>query len=136
MESIFTGKQAAGGPGGLKAGSKITTAYLKELDHKDWLQIRLKNEKENARIEALVKQHKEQRELLDAYFTEKKDKLIAGDDLAPGVLKMVKVYLAVKRRMQPGDKMAGRHGNKGVVSIIVPVEDMRTQKMVGQLISF
>jgi len=124
MEKVFTNKQAAGGPDGLKSGDKITTAYLKELDHKDWLQIRLKNEKENARIEALAKQHKEQRELLDAYFTEKKDKLTAGDDLAPGVLKMVKVYLAVKRRMQPGDKMAGRHGNKGVVSTIVPVEDM------------
>jgi len=124
MEKVFTGKQAAGGPGGLKSGEKITVAYLKELDHKDWMQIRLKNETENARIEALTKQHKEQRELLDAYFTEKKDKLTAGDDLAPGVLKMVKVYLAVKRRMQPGDKMAGRHGNKGVVSTIVPVEDM------------
>lgn len=124
MESVFTGKQAAGGPGGLKSGDKITAAYLKGLAHKDWMQIRLKNETENARIEALVKQHKEQRELLDAYFAEKKAKLTAGDDLAPGVLKMVKVYLAVKRRMQPGDKMAGRHGNKGVVSIIVPVEDM------------
>ena len=124
MASVFTGKQAAGGPAGLKSGDKITAAYLKDLDHKDWTQIRLKNETENARIEALAKQHKEQRELLDAYFTEKKNKLTAGDDLAPGVLKMVKVYLAVKRRMQPCDKMAGRHGNKGVVSIIVPVEDM------------
>ena len=124
MEKVFTNKQAAGGPGGLKSGDKITAAYLKDLDHKNWMQIRLKNETENARIEELTKQHKEQRELLDAYFTEKKDKLTAGDDLAPGVLKMVKVYLAVKRRMQPGDKMAGRHGNKGVVSTIVPVEDM------------
>jgi len=124
MEKVFTGKLAAGGPGGLKSGDKITAAYLKELDHKEWSQIRLKNETENARIEELTKQHKEQRELLDAYFAEKKAKLTAGDDLAPGVLKMVKVYLAVKRRMQPGDKMAGRHGNKGVVSTIVPVEDM------------
>ncbi|MCK4675697.1 MAG: hypothetical protein KAT61_07255, partial [Gammaproteobacteria bacterium] len=124
MEIVFTGKQAAGGPAGLKSGDKITAAYLKDLEHKDWLQIRLKDESENARIEALVKQHKEQRELLDAYFTEKKNKLTAGDDLAPGVLKMVKVYLAVKRRMQPGDKMAGRHGNKGVVSRVVPAEDM------------
>jgi len=124
MESVFVNKQAAGGPGKLKAGDKITVGYLRDLDRKDWFQIRLKNETENARIEALAKQHKEQRELLDAYFTEKKEKLTAGDDLAPGVLKMVKVYLAVKRRMQPGDKMAGRHGNKGVVSTIVPVEDM------------
>jgi len=124
MANVFTGKQAAGGPGGLKSGDKITAAYLKDLAHKDWFQIRLKNDDDNARIEALAKQHKEQRELLDAYFAEKKAKLTAGDDLAPGVLKMVKVYLAVKRRMQPGDKMAGRHGNKGVVSTIVPVEDM------------
>ena len=124
MQTAFSGKIASGGPGSLKSGDKVTAAYLKELDKSDWFQIRLKEEKENARIEALTKQHKEQRELLDAYFTEKKDKLTAGDDLAPGVLKMVKVYLAVKRRMQPGDKMAGRHGNKGVVSIIVPVEDM------------
>ena len=124
MQHAFSGKIASGGPGSLKSGDKVTAAYLKELDKKDWFQVRLKDEKENARIEALTKQHKEQRELLDAYFTEKKDKLTAGDDLAPGVLKMVKVYLAVKRRMQPGDKMAGRHGNKGVVSIIVPVEDM------------
>jgi DNA-directed RNA polymerase subunit beta len=124
MAKVFTGKEAAGGPAGLKSGDKITAAYLKDLDHSDWLKIRLKDDKHNARIEALAKQHKEQRELLDAYFAEKKEKLTAGDDLAPGVLKMVKVYLAVKRRMQPGDKMAGRHGNKGVVSIIVPVEDM------------
>ena len=124
MANVFTGKQAAGGPGGLKSGDKITATYLKELAHKDWFQIRLKNDADNARIESLAKQHKEQRELLDAYFAEKKAKLTAGDDLAPGVLKMVKVYLAVKRRMQPGDKMAGRHGNKGVVSTIVPVEDM------------
>ena len=124
MQNAFSSKIASGGPGSLKSGDKVTAAYLKELDKKDWFQIRLKDEKENARIETLTKQHKEQRQLLDAYFTEKKDKLTAGDDLAPGVLKMVKVYLAVKRRMQPGDKMAGRHGNKGVVSIIVPVEDM------------
>ncbi len=124
MANVFTGKEAAGGPAGLKSGAKITAAYLKDLAKKDWSQIRLKEDEDNARIEALSKQHKEQRELLDAYFAEKKAKLTAGDDLAPGVLKMVKVYLAVKRRMQPGDKMAGRHGNKGVVSTIVPVEDM------------
>ena len=124
MKSVFIGKQAAGGPAGLKAGSKITEAYLNDLEKKSWSQIRLKDDAHNAKIEELAKQHKEQRKLLDAYFEEKKAKLTAGDDLAPGVLKMVKVYLAVKRRMQPGDKMAGRHGNKGVVSTIVPVEDM------------
>jgi len=124
MKSVFVGKAAAGGPAGLKAGGEITEAYLNDLDQDSWSQIRLQDEDDNARIEALAKQHKEQRKLLDDYFAEKKAKLTSGDDLAPGVLKMVKVYLAVKRRMQPGDKMAGRHGNKGVVSIIVPVEDM------------
>ena len=124
MESLMTGKVAAGGPAGLKAEAKITKAYLEELDRKQWSKIRLKNEDANKKMEALVKQHEEQRKLLDEMFEEKKGKLTAGDDLAPGVLKMVKVYLAVKRRMQPGDKMAGRHGNKGVVSMIVPVEDM------------
>ncbi len=124
MENLLTGKVAEGGPKGLKAGAKITKAYLEELEQKQWSQIRLKNEDANAQMERLTALHKEQRELLDAMFAEKKGKLTAGDDLAPGVLKMVKVYLAVKRRMQPGDKMAGRHGNKGVVSMIVPVEDM------------
>ena len=124
MKSVFVGKTAAGGPAGLKAGAEITEAYLNDLARDSWSQIRLQNEDDNARIEELAKQHKEQRKLLDDYFAEKTAKLTSGDDLAPGVLKMVKVYLAVKRRMQPGDKMAGRHGNKGVVSIIVPVEDM------------
>ena len=124
MENLLTGKQAAGGPKGLKAGAKITKAYLEELDRKEWTEIRLKNEEANEQMEKLSAQHAEQRKLLDEYFEEKKGKLTAGDDLAPGVLKMVKVYMAVKRRMQPGDKMAGRHGNKGVVSMIVPVEDM------------
>ena len=124
MKALFVGKQAAGGPGGLKAGEKIKESYLNSLDRKAWFEIRLKDEAVNSKVEELMRQHKEQRKLLDAYFEEKKQKLTQGDDLAPGVLKMVKVYLAVKRRMQPGDKMAGRHGNKGVVSTIVPVEDM------------
>lgn len=124
MESLLSGKKAAGGPGGLKKDATITKGYLEGLDKKKWSEIRLANEKANAQMEALAKQQKDQRKLLDEYFKEKKEKLTVGDDLAPGVLKMVKVYLAVKRRMQPGDKMAGRHGNKGVVSMIVPVEDM------------
>ena len=124
MENLMVGKQAAGGPKSLKAGSKITKSYLEELDRKKWSEVRLKNEQANGQMEMLVKQLKEQRKRLDELFEEKKGKLTAGDDLAPGVLKMVKVYMAVKRRMQPGDKMAGRHGNKGVVSMIVPVEDM------------
>ncbi len=124
MKSMFIGKLADCGPAGLSSGDKITEAYLDALDTKSWSLIRLKDDVDNTRIEELNKQHQEQRKLLDAYFEEKKAKLTSGDDLAPGVLKMVKVYLAVKRRLQPGDKMAGRHGNKGVVSIIVPVEDM------------
>jgi DNA-directed RNA polymerase subunit beta len=124
MEHLMVNKQAAGGPKGLKAGAKITKAYLEELDRKKWAEIRLKNEQANEQMEMLARQLKEQRKRLDELFDEKKGKLTAGDDLAPGVLKMVKVYMAVKRRMQPGDKMAGRHGNKGVVSMIVPVEDM------------
>jgi len=124
IESLVVNKQAAGGPAGLKAGTKIEKSYLNDLDSSQWSKIRLKDEAENKELESLFKQRKEQRKLLDEMFEEKKAKLTAGDDLAPGVLKMVKVYLAVKRRMQPGDKMAGRHGNKGVVSMIVPVEDM------------
>jgi DNA-directed RNA polymerase subunit beta len=124
MEHLMVGKQAAGGPKGLKAGAKITKSYLEELERKKWTEIRLKNEQANEQMEQLAKQLKQQRKRLDELFDEKKGKLTAGDDLAPGVLKMVKVYMAVKRRMQPGDKMAGRHGNKGVVSMIVPVEDM------------
>ena len=124
MENLMVGKLAAGGPKGLKAGAKITKSYLEELDRKKWSEVRLKNEQANGQMEQLVKQLKLQRKRLDELFNEKKGKLTAGDDLAPGVLKMVKVYMAVKRRMQPGDKMAGRHGNKGVVSMIVPVEDM------------
>ena len=124
IESLITNMQAAGGPEGLKAGATITKTYLDDVDHSQWSKIRLKDEDDNKKLEALFKQRKEQRKMLDEMFEEKRSKLTAGDDLAPGVLKMVKVYLAVKRRIQPGDKMAGRHGNKGVISMIVPVEDM------------
>jgi DNA-directed RNA polymerase subunit beta len=123
-EKLMLNKAAAGGPAGLKSGAKITQAYLDELDKDKWFEIRLKTEEANSQLEALGQQMKDQRKEFDELFEEKKGKIVAGDDLAPGVLKMVKVYLAIKRRMQPGDKMAGRHGNKGVVSMIVPVEDM------------
>ena len=123
-EKLMLNKVAAGGPAGLKAGGKVTQAYLDDLDKDKLFEIRLKNDDDNTQLEALATQMQEQRKLLDELFEEKKSKIVAGDDLAPGVLKMVKVYLAIKRRMQPGDKMAGRHGNKGVVSMIVPVEDM------------
>jgi len=123
-ESLLSGKQASGGPNGLKAGDKVTKGYLADTSRDKWFEIRLHNEDANAQLEKLAEQHKQQRKDFDARYDEKKAKITTGDDLAPGVLKMVKVYLAVKRRIQPGDKMAGRHGNKGVISMIVPVEDM------------
>ena len=124
VERLITNKVADGGPEGLQAESKVTKSYLDGLDHERWFEIRMSSEEVNAQLEKLSNQLKEQRESFDQKLLEKKEKITAGDDLAPGVLKMVKVYMAVKRRMQPGDKMAGRHGNKGVVSMIVPVEDM------------
>jgi len=124
VERMLTGKMAQGGPNKLKSGSKITQAYLEEVPRDQWFEIRLKTDEANERLQKAFERLKGQREEFDRRFDEKKAKITAGDDLAPGVLKMVKVYLAVKRRIQPGDKMAGRHGNKGVISTIVPVEDM------------
>jgi DNA-directed RNA polymerase subunit beta len=124
VDRMLLGKVADGGPKKLKAGSRITRAYLDEVPRQDWFQIRLRNEEANQQLEQVAERLKLQREEFERRFEEKKQKVTAGDDLAPGVLKMVKVYLAVKRRIQPGDKMAGRHGNKGVISTIVPVEDM------------
>ncbi len=124
VENMLTGKIATGGPNNLKKDAKITKAYLDELQREQWFEIRLKNDDANARLEKIAAQLKEQRDSFERRFEEKRQKITAGDDLAPGVLKMTKVYLAVKRRVQPGDKMAGRHGNKGVISTIVPVEDM------------
>ncbi|MCY3802929.1 MAG: DNA-directed RNA polymerase subunit beta [Gammaproteobacteria bacterium] len=121
---LITGQVSEGGPEGLKAGAKVTKTYLEALDRDRWFEIRMRAEKVTAQLEKLSGQLKGQRESFEKRLEEKKQKITAGDDLAPGVLKMVKVYLAVKRRMQPGDKVAGRHGNKGVVSMIVPVEDM------------
>ncbi|MDH5584825.1 MAG: DNA-directed RNA polymerase subunit beta, partial [Gammaproteobacteria bacterium] len=124
IETMLTGKMAQGGPNKLKSGSKITKAYLEELQREQWFEIRLKNDDANEQLQKAFERLKLQRDEFDRRFDVKKAKITAGDDLAPGVLKMVKVYLAVKRRIQPGDKMAGRHGNKGVISTIVPVEDM------------
>jgi DNA-directed RNA polymerase subunit beta len=124
VERLLTGKQVEGGPNDLSSGAKVTKNYLYQLERNQWFEIRMRNEEVNIQLEALADQLKTQREQFSARLLEQREKLSAGDDLAPGVLKMVKVYLAVKRRMQPGDKMAGRHGNKGVVSMIVPVEDM------------
>ncbi|MEJ2404763.1 MAG: DNA-directed RNA polymerase subunit beta [Candidatus Thiodiazotropha sp.] len=124
VEKMLNGKIVEGGPNKLKAGAKITKAYLAEIERDKWLEIRLRNEESAAQLEAIAEQIRALREGFRDKFEEKKRKLTAGDDLAPGVLKMVKCYVAVKRRVQPGDKMAGRHGNKGVISTIVPVEDM------------
>lgn len=124
VETLLLGKLAEGGPGGLKPETKITRAYLAETPREKWFEIRLRNESANRQLEQMSEQHGRLRVEFDEMFEEKRAKLISGDDLAPGVLKMVKVYLAVKRIIQPGDKMAGRHGNKGVISMIVPVEDM------------
>ncbi|NHA14694.1 DNA-directed RNA polymerase subunit beta [Thioalkalivibrio sp. XN279] len=124
VEKMLVGKKAAGGPNKLKADSTITKAYLAELARDKWFEIRPKNEDAATQLERMKERLGEQRQEFDKRLEEKRGKITQGDDLAPGVLKMVKVYLAVKRRVQPGDKMAGRHGNKGVISTIVPLEDM------------
>ena len=118
------GKAAEAGPKKIRAGTQIDEAYLSDLPREQWLEIRLQDEEGNAAVERAAERLKLQRKEFEKRFEEKRAKITAGDDLAPGVLKMVKVYLAVKRRVQPGDKMAGRHGNKGVISSITPVEDM------------
>jgi DNA-directed RNA polymerase subunit beta len=124
VERLLLNKVAAGGPAGLKGGNKVTKTYLDELKREQWFAVRVKNDEANAQLEQAAERLRSQQQEFERRFEEKKKKITAGDDLAPGVLKMVKVYLAVKRRVQPGDKMAGRHGNKGVISTIVPVEDM------------
>jgi DNA-directed RNA polymerase subunit beta len=124
VEKMLIGKVAEGGPEGLSAGARITRTYLSKLPRERWFEISLHSEHANEQLELIAAQLQQQRRDCDTKFEEKRSKLIQGDDLAPGVLKMVKVYMAVKRRIQPGDKMAGRHGNKGVVSMIVPQEDM------------
>jgi len=124
VQNQLIGKVASGGPNGLAAGAKVSKAYLDELPREQWFQVRVKSDEANAALEQAAERLRAQKAQFDKRFEEKKTKITAGDDLAPGVLKMVKVYLAVKRRVQPGDKMAGRHGNKGVISTIVPVEDM------------
>ena len=123
-EQLLSGKVSESGPGGLRSGKVIDKPYLESIKPSQWLEIRLQDEETNLQLEAVAEQIQQQREEMNRRLEEKKRKITMGDDLAPGVLKMVKVYLAVKRRIQPGDKMAGRHGNKGVISQIVPVEDM------------
>src|SRR5258706_289953 len=115
---------ANGGPKRLAKGTKVTKDYLQGMERFDWFDIRLANEEAAAQVESLKESLSQKRREFDAMFEAKRKKLTQGDELPPGVLKMVKVYVAVKRRLQPGDKMAGRHGNNGVISKITPVEDM------------
>ncbi len=124
LHEFLMGKTASGGPKGLKADSRITDAILADMSRGQWWQITLSNQKAMDDIEQLNKQFDLARKELEDRFDNKLDKLQRGDELLPGVMKMVKVFVAVKRKLQPGDKMAGRHGNKGVISNIVPIEDM------------
>jgi DNA-directed RNA polymerase subunit beta len=124
IEKLLLGKTANGGPKRLAKGTRLTKDYLESTNRHDWFDIRLANEEAARQLEAMKDSIAQTRVLFDQAFEAKKKKLTQGDELPPGVQKMVKVYVAVKRRLQPGDKMAGRHGNKGVVSKIVPVEDM------------
>jgi DNA-directed RNA polymerase subunit beta len=124
LRVYLTGKQATGGPRGHKIEGKIADKHLEDLPRSQWWNIALADEKAIAELEALKVQYDESKKRLETRFMDKVEKLQRGDELPPGVMKMVKVFVAVKRKIQPGDKMAGRHGNKGVVSKIVPVEDM------------
>ena len=124
IEKLLLNKIAAKGPKKLIKGTKITKAYLESVEHYHWFDISLTDENVQQQLESLRDSLDHTRKDFDIAFDAKKKKLTQGDELPPGVQKMVKVYLAVKRRLQPGDKMAGRHGNKGVVSKIVPIEDM------------
>ena len=124
LEKLLLNKSANGGPQKLAKGSKITADYLASIEKYHWFDVRLADEDLASQAEAIKESIETKRKQFDEAFSEKQRKLTQGDELQPGVTKMVKVYLAVKRRLQPGDKMAGRHGNKGVVSKIAPEEDM------------
>ncbi|SLN77395.1 DNA-directed RNA polymerase subunit beta [Roseisalinus antarcticus] len=124
LRSVIEGKTVAKGPKGIKAGSIVDDELLGMFPRSQWWQIALKEEADAQFVEALNEQYEAQKRQLDARFEDKVEKVRRGDDLPPGVMKMVKVFVAVKRKLQPGDKMAGRHGNKGVISKVVPVEDM------------
>ncbi|EKD98407.1 MAG: hypothetical protein ACD_23C00455G0001, partial [uncultured bacterium] len=124
IEKLLNGRVANGGPQKLAKGTKIDKAYLASVEKFHWFDIRPAEDEVATQLESIKNSLEQTRHSFDLAFEEKRKKLTQGDELPAGVLKMVKVYLAVKRRLQPGDKMAGRHGNKGVVSKIVPVEDM------------
>src|SRR6202012_3966992 len=124
LAEILLNKTAASGPKGMAADTKISQSVLDTIPRHQWWQIGLRNEKAMAEIEGLRQQYDDSKSRLDKRFADKVEKLRRDDELAPGVMKMVRVFVAVKRKLQPGDKMAGRHGNKGVISRIVPIEDM------------
>ncbi|MFQ5438918.1 MAG: DNA-directed RNA polymerase subunit beta, partial [Paracoccaceae bacterium] len=124
LKSMILGKIAVKGPKGVKSKSEITEELLDSLSRGQWWQLALGDDKDAAAVEALNAQYDQQKKALDARFDDKVEKVRRGDDMMPGVMKMVKVFIAVKRKLQPGDKMAGRHGNKGVISRVVPAEDM------------
>ncbi|RAZ88768.1 DNA-directed RNA polymerase subunit beta [Mesorhizobium hawassense] len=124
LSDMLVGKEAIAGPKGFKKGSKLSKDTLDEYPRSQWWQFAVENEKLQGELEALRGQYDESKKALEQRFMDKVEKVQRGDEMPPGVMKMVKVFVAVKRKMQPGDKMAGRHGNKGVVSRIVPVEDM------------
>src|SRR5690606_21509905 len=124
LKSLILGKTAVKGPKGIKANSEVTQDLLDSLSRGQWFQLAIADEDTAREVEALQDQFNVQKKALDARFEDKVEKVRQGDDLPPGVMKMVKVFVAVKRKLQAGDKMAGRHGNKGVVSKVVPMEDM------------
>ena len=124
LRDALMGKEVIQGVQDLRKGAKVSEEALDGIPRSQWWEIALKNEKAMAEVEAIQKQYEEAKKLLEQRFVDKVDKLQRGDELPPGVMKMVKVFVAVKRKLQPGDKMAGRHGNKGVISQIVPQEDM------------
>ncbi|MEZ5856555.1 MAG: DNA-directed RNA polymerase subunit beta [Hyphomicrobiaceae bacterium] len=124
LKDALMGQEVAKGPKGARKGTNIDDAILDDIPRSQWWEIGLKDERAMAAVEAIQKQYEEAKKGLERRFVDKVDKLQRGDELPPGVMKMVKVFVAVKRKIQPGDKMAGRHGNKGVVSMIVPCEDM------------
>ena len=124
LEELLLHKQVAHGPKGIAPDAKVTPSMLESLPKVHWWQLALRNDKAQSEVESLRKLYDEAKNRLEARFADKVDKLRRGDELPPGVMKMVKVFVAVKRKLQPGDKMAGRHGNKGVISKIVPIEDM------------
>jgi DNA-directed RNA polymerase subunit beta len=124
IRTLLIDQTVDGGPGGVKKGEKVTADYLKNVEREKWFEIRLRDEDAAKQLDAGAERIKELRKEHDEKFAAQRKKITQGNDLAPSVLKVVKVYLAVKRRIQAGDKMAGRHGNKGVISTITPVEDM------------